>query len=187
MVAVEVSKLYNKMKSMPEHYEKLFYDLADKHKEELDLDEFEDECRVIIIIDVREANKLDTDAYVVVSGLYNKPEDTYTYEGVFEGVEFFNYVYQGEGTRGDLYQNLVNELVTNTVQDTEHTEPNQKYITEGAIDILSMFHIYNLEQYTYTIGLDMNIGVSEDGSQLTAEEGIKIYHESNLLMIRMTA
>lgn len=52
------------------------------------------------------------------------------------------------------------------------------------IDILSLFHIYNKEQYTYTVGLDLNVSLSEDESQLTADEGVKIFPESNLLIIK---
>lgn len=184
-VAVKVSKLYKKIKGNSAEFEELFHKLSVEHKDGLDVDEFQEECRFVIILDVKEEHNLKTDAYIVLSGLYNKSDDTFNYEGVFEGVEFFNYEYQGEVTRGDLYQNLVNELITLSVKEPEESNPPQRYITENAIDILSMFHIYNKGRYVYTVGLDMMFKLSEDGEQLTADEGVTVYTENNLHILKI--
>lgn len=180
-MAVKVSKIYHKLKNNTQTFERLYLETVQEHCELMDRDEFTKTCRVLVVIDACEG---DDDTYVVLTGIYDKDGDQINYEGVYEGLEVYTYQYQGEETREDLYTNLIQQMYNEAVDGSGNKVDS--YYTDDAIDVLSMFNIYKDERYLYSVGLDMNLQLSEDGCTLHDDEGWRVLTEDNLFIINMS-
>lgn len=180
-MVVKVSKIYHKLKNNTQTFERLYLEVVQEHYELMDRDEFTKTCRVLVVIDASDG---DDDTYVVLTGIYNKDGDQFNYEGVYEGVEYYNYQYQGEETRDELYKNLIHQIYNEVESGTGNMI--ESYYTDEAIDVLSIVNVYKGERYLYSVGLDMNLQLSEDGSKLHDDEGWRVLTEDNLFIINVS-
>lgn len=180
-MAVKVSKIYHKLINNAQTFERLYIEVVQDHYDLMDRDAFTKTCRVLVVIDASDG---DDDTYVVLSGVYIKDGDTIIYEGAFEGLEVYMYQYQGEVTREDLYKNLIQQIYNEVESGTGNML--ESYYTDDAIDVLSIFNVYKGEQYLYSVGLDMNLQLSEDGITLHDDEGWRVLAENNLFTINIS-
>lgn len=177
---VKVSKIYHKLKNNTQRLEELYIEAVREYLPQIDVAAFTKSCRVLVVIDACEG---DDDTYVVLSGIYVKDGDTIIYEGAFEGLEVYDYQYQGEESREVLYKNLIQQMYNEADSGTGNMI--ESYYTDDAIDVLSVFNIYQDERYLYSVGLDMNLQLSEDGSKLHDDEGWRVLAENNLFTINV--
>ena len=180
-MSVKVSKIYHKLKNNTKKLEELYIEAVREHLPQIDVDAFTKSCRVLVVIDACEG---DDDTYVVLSGIYVKDGDTIIYEGAFEGLEVYDYQYQGEVTREDLYTNLIQQVYNEAESGTGNMLDS--YYTDDAIDVLSIVNVYKDERYLYSVGLDMNLQLSEDGCTLHDDEGWRVLTENNLFIINVS-
>ena len=184
-MSVKVSKIYHKLKNNTKKLEELYNEAVRGHLPQINVDAFTKSCRVLVVIDACDRyGEEQNDVYVVLSGIYVKDGDTIIYEGAFEGVEYYTYQHQGEDRRELLYKNLIQQVYNEADSGTGNMLDS--YYTDDAIDVLSVFNIYQDERYLYSVGLDMNLQLSEDGSKLHDDEGWRVLTEDNLFIINVS-